>query len=158
MTHSVRLAAVAITLAALTFLVASRTLAAQQVGAPPAAGTDCETIKQDIQQLQDELVRLSMEMEKLNDLLDQADKDLAKAQADLNNYSNSKLAQAVLGEEERQELLDATAKLLNLRSQLRQQFEGDASKMQAIEDEIADLLNKLANCAPSSSTDRKSVV
>jgi hypothetical protein len=70
--------------------------------------------------------------------------DIAKLQADINNPANAgRFSQAFRGE-----LLDALAKGLSARRQLMQQLEDHATMMQDIKNEIADLLNKLANCAP----------
>ena len=49
-------------------------------------------------------------------------------------------------------MLDMLATEMNLRREIKQQLEDDAKQIQAIKDKIADLLNKLANCAPLSTT------
>src|SRR5579859_6518334 len=82
-------------------------------------------------------------MQRLTELLDQLNNDLAKAQADFKSRSFT-----FSGEEVRGQYLDAIAKMLNLRKQLKQQLEDDATIMQDIKNEIVDLLNKLANCRP----------
>src|SRR5579859_416622 len=86
-------------------------------------------------------------MQRLTELLDQLNNDLAKAQADFKSRSFT-----FSGEEVRGQYLDAIAKMLNLRKQLKQQLEDDATMMQAIKDEVADLLSKLAKCGPPSTT------
>jgi len=113
-----------------------------------AADQDCEKIKKDIEQLQEELAKLSVEMQRVTDQLNRLDNSIAKAQADFRSRSFVFAGEAVRGQ-----YLDAIAKMLNLRKQLKQQLEDDASLMQAIKDEIADLLNKLANCPPPSTTE-----
>lgn len=118
---------------------------------PQTADQDCEKIKQDIEQLQQELAAISVEMQRLTELLDQVNQDVAKTQADLKTATGLSNA-GITNETIRGQLLDTLAKLLSTRKQVKQQLEDDALTIQAIKDEIAGLLSKLANCAPPSST------
>src|SRR5579859_5000611 len=137
----------ALVLALISLDAASQTTPVQQV-----ANQDCEKIKQDIQQLQQDLANLSVEMQHLTQLLDQVNQDVSKTEADLKTATG--LANAgITNETIRGQLLDTLAKLLSTRRQIKQQLEDDASVMQEIKNEIADLLNKLANCAPPSTTE-----
>jgi len=116
-----------------------------------AADQDCEKIKQDIEQLQQDLANLSAEMQRLTEQLDQLNRDVAQNQEHLraSAAANSPwLNETIRGEE-----LDSLAKLLSLRKLVRQQLEDDALTIQAIKEEIADLLTKLANCGPPSTTE-----
>ena len=61
---------------------------------------------------------------------------------------NNVVSKGYASEAFRGELLDALAKEMSLRKQMKQQLEDDAGLMQEIKNEIADLLNKLANCGP----------
>jgi hypothetical protein len=123
---------------------------AQGQAAPQAAADqDCETIKKDIEELQQELADLSTEMQRETELLDELNKDVAQTQTHLKAITAQANA-GVLNETLRGEELDTLAKVLSLRKQVKQQLEDDASLMQAIKEEIADLLNKLANCGPPS--------
>jgi Skp family chaperone for outer membrane proteins len=128
--------------------------AASQTTAPgqQAGGQDCEKIKQDIQQLQQELADLSAEMQRETELLDELNKDVAQTQAHLNAIT-AQVNAGVLNETLRGEELDTLAKVLGLRKQVRQQLEDDAKLIQGIKAEIADLLGKLANCPPPSTTE-----
>src|SRR5215469_15950891 len=94
---------------------------------------------------------LSAEMQRLTAVLDQENKDITRAQSALSAasaHANAGFTNHTI----RGELLDTLAKMMSQRKQLEQQLEDDANLMQAIKDEIADLLNKLANCAPPSTT------
>jgi len=94
---------------------------------------------------------LSAEMQRLTAVLDQENKDITRAQSALSAasaHANAGFTNHTI----RGELLDTLAKMMSQRNQLEQQLEDDANLMQAIKDEIADLLNKLANCAPPSTT------
>jgi len=116
-----------------------------------AADQDCENIKQGIQQLQQDLAAISVEMQRLTELLDQVNNGVAKTQAAVSTataHANAGLTNETL----RGQLLDTLGKLLNTRRQIKQQLEDDASIMQEIKNEIADLLSKLANCARPSTT------
>ena len=94
---------------------------------------------------------MSAEMQRLTAVLDQENKDITRAQSALSAasaHANAGFTNHTI----RGELLDTLAKMMSQRNQLEQQLEDDANLMQAIKDEIADLLNKLANCAPPSTT------
>ena len=114
-----------------------------------AADQDCANIKQDIQQLQEDLTTISQEMQRLTQELDQLNQHIANLQAQMNNV----VSKGYASETFRGELLDALAKEMSLRKQIKQQLEDDATLMQDIKNEIADLLNKLANCGPPSGTE-----
>jgi len=111
------------------------------------ADQDCAKIKQDIEQLQQELADISLEMQRLTAQLDGLNNSIAESQAKWKSFS------AYASEAARSEHLDVLAKAFNFRKQLKQQLEDDATMMQDIKNEIADLLNKLANCAPPSTTE-----
>jgi cell division septum initiation protein DivIVA len=115
------------------------------------AGQDCEKIKQDIEQLQQELADLSAEMQRETEQLDQLNKAVAQTQADL-NVATAHANAGLTNENLRGQLLDTLAHMLGLRKQLKQQLEDDAELIQEIKAEIADLLSKLANCGPPSTT------
>ena len=109
----------------------------------PQQGTeqDCAKIKQDIEQLQEYLGRVSAEMQALNDALDMVNKQVARAQADLKPTIG-------VNEDLRGQVLDSLAHIMSVRKDLERQLEDDALTIQAIKDEIADLLNKLGSCGP----------
>jgi len=115
------------------------------------AGQDCEKIKQEIQQLQDELAKISARMQALTDELDQLNKDIAEVQATLREVTAGVNA-GRFSEAYRGEVLDILAELMRDRNQIEQQLEDDAKEIQAIKNKIADLLIKLANCGPPSNT------
>jgi hypothetical protein len=129
-------------------LQTSTNQAPSQTAPQQAAEEDCKKIKQDIEQLQQDLAELSADMQRLTELLDTVNQHVVQMQADLKLTTDPRLNETVRGE-----LLDTLAKELALRKQIRQQLEDDANLMQAIKDEIADLLNKLANCPPPSTTE-----
>jgi hypothetical protein len=111
---------------------------------PQTAEQDCAKIKQDIEQLQQDLADMSTEMQRLKDSLAKLNSTINTYQQDINHMGTS------FSETYRGERLDLLAKLMNARKRLDRQIEDDTDMMQAIKDEIADLLNKLANCAPPS--------
>ncbi len=120
-----------------------------------AAGEDCEGIKQDIQQLQQDLANLSAEMQRLSDALNTVNADISRIQADLKTATAAAAGGRLSGtgfEELRGQILDALAHAMALRKNLEQQIEDDSNLMQAIKNQIADLLSKLANCPPPSTT------
>lgn len=119
--------------------------AASPVG--QATSQDCEEIKQDIQQMQDDLAKLSAAMEQLQNVLNQTNKDIAKAQADLKLTTAPGLNETLRGQ-----VLDSLTGLMSTRNHLEQELETDAKLVQVIKDQIADLLNKLGNCAPPNAT------
>ena len=122
--------------------------AAQAAGpGQPMGDQDCERIKQDIQQLQQDLSNLSVEVQRLTDMLNTINKDISRAQANLKLTTAPGLNETLRGE-----LLDSLANLMNFRSKWERQLEDDINLMQAIKDQIADLLNKLANCGPPGTT------
>jgi len=125
-------------------LVAQATSGTEQ----QAADQDCAKIKQDIQQLQNELATISAAMQALTNELDQLNQAIAQAQADLRTVTQV----GHPSESFRGELLDTLAVLMSDRNQIEQQLEDDAKAIQAIKDKIADLLSKLGNCAPPSTT------
>jgi len=133
-------------------LISTRSAAQTTAPTQQAAEQDCEKIKQDIQQLQQDLAQISVEMQRLTEVLDQVNQNVAKTQTDLKTatgHANAGItSQAIRGQ-----LLDALAKLLNTRRHIKQQLEDDATMMQDIKNEIADLLNKLASCHPASTTE-----
>ncbi len=112
-----------------------------------AADQDCEKIKKDIQELQQELADLSAEMQNETNQLNSLDKTISQAQAHLKSITAG-VNSGILNETLRGEELDTLAKLLSLRKQLKQQLEDDAELIQEIKAEIADLLNKLGSCPP----------
>ena len=147
-------AATPVCLLAVSALLLIPTHSASQAITPPqqVASEDCERIKQDIEQLQQELADLSAEMQRETEQLDQLNKAVAQTQADLNvatAHANAGLTNETL----RGQLLDTLAHMLGLRKQLKQQLEDDAELIQEIKAEIADLLSKLANCGPPSTTE-----
>jgi hypothetical protein len=137
-------------LCAVLLLVATPQAARTQTAAalPQASDQDCAKIKQDIEQLQQDLASLSVEVQRLTNMLNNINKDISKAQANLKLTTASGLNETLRGE-----LLDSLGSLMNFRSKWEKQIEDDTSLMQAIKDEIADLLNKLAKCAPPSTTE-----
>jgi hypothetical protein len=147
---SLRPASVILLIAIVSGLPSAVPPCAGQTTAPvqQAADQDCASIKQEIQQLQDEIARISAEMQALTNQLDQLNTEITQDQKVWSGLrARGNLSETAIGEG-----LDALAKLLSLRKQLKQQLEDDASLIQAIKDEIADLLNKLANCGPPSAT------
>jgi predicted RNase H-like nuclease (RuvC/YqgF family) len=112
----------------------SQTTPVQQTG-----GEDRAKIKQDIKELQEDLAKLSVEMDSLKRRLEHLNKAIADYQKDINSMGS------VFSETYRGERLDRLAEMMATRKDLRQQLEDDASLMQAIKDGIDDLLNKLAN-------------
>ena len=134
--------------------------ASQKTPAPAqqAADQDCEKIKQDIQQLQQDLANVSAEMQNLTNALNSVNADISRIQADLKTETAaaSSIGGKLSGtdfEVFRGRILDSLAKALAVRKSLQQQLEDDATIMQDIKNEIADLLNKLANCGPPSTTE-----
>jgi uncharacterized membrane-anchored protein YhcB (DUF1043 family) len=132
-------------------LVAQSTSARAQ----QSADQNCEKVKRDIEQLQQDLANLSAEMQDLTNDLNRVNQDISQIQEDLKTATaaSASIGGKLLGgfEEQRGQILDSLAKAMGLRKQMKQQLEDDADLMQAIKEEIADLLNKLANCAPPSS-------
>jgi len=121
------------------------------------ANQDCATIKQDIQQLQDDLANLSAEMQNLTNALNSVNQDISRIQQDLKTATaaGGSIGGKIAGtgfEEERGQILDSLAKAMAIRKTLERQLEDDATMMLDIRDEIADLLTKLANCPPPSTT------
>jgi hypothetical protein len=118
--------------------------------APPQQlpGQDCPQTKQDIEHLQEDLAKLSALMQQRQKDLDQTNTDIAKAPADLKLASAPGLNETVRGE-----MPDRLARLMDSRSSLEKTLEDEANTSQAIKDEIADLLSKLANCGPPTTTE-----
>jgi len=113
-----------------------------------AADQDCEKIRQEIQALQDWLAAMSAIVQRLKQALDDLNKAIAKYQESI----KSPIRGSVLSETYKGELLDILAKAMRTRKDLEQQLEDEANLTQLIKNEIADLLNKLGNCGPPSTT------
>jgi hypothetical protein len=135
--------AIAVVIAALALSLAP---AAAQTAAPPS-GEDCAQLKQDIQTLQDELANASTQMQVMQQSLDRINKSIATIQKDVKFFSGSGFSESARGD-----ALDQLAKAMSQRVQVEKDIQDAADLIQAIKDEIADLLNKLANCAPPSTT------
>jgi len=111
---------------------------------------DCEKIKKDITGLNDEMTKLSAQMQSQKILLDEVNEHIQKTQADLKAYEekvkNSLNPLLQINEEIRAKFLDALSKMMDVRKGLKKEIEDGLLTMQALKDVIADLLNQLANC------------
>jgi hypothetical protein len=86
-------------------------------------------------------------MQRLQQLLDRVNKDIATIQESVRVFSGPGFSESARGE-----TLDMLAKAMSVRKDLEQKIEDDADLIQAIKDEIADLLSKLGNCGPPGTT------
>ena len=121
-------------------------VAAQQTGTQPA-GEDCATITQQVRDLQDALSQLSVERQALANALDRINNDIATLQQGVKFFSGPGSSESARGE-----ALDKLATAMSQRQQVEKDLEDVDSLVQATKDAIADLLSKLANCAPPSTT------
>ena len=113
-----------------------------------AADQDCEKIKQEIQTLQESLAKLTVEAQAIQNSLDDINKQISRIQQGVRFFRGPGLSETARGE-----ALDQLAKAMNGRTRMEQDLQDIENLIQSTKDEIADLLSKLANCAPPSTTE-----